>query len=71
MIKGLMFILLILAYCSCNTHRSEKIIKTKAEYTVDYVYTCNLKNDADSIARYKYYHSEEGIWPEVLKTFEA
>lgn len=65
-----MFILILLAYCSCNTSRSEKAMETNAENTVDYVFTCNLKNDADSIARYKYYHSKEGIWPEVLKTFE-
>lgn len=69
--KELMGLLLILAMYSCNTHPSEKQIKTKAENTVDYVYTCNLKNNADSIARYKYYHSKEGVWPEVVKTYEA
>ena len=70
MIKGLTFLFLIVAMVSCNKHQSDRQIATKVEKTVDYVYTCNLKNNPDSIARYKYYHSTEGIWPEVIKTYE-
>lgn len=71
MIKGLTFLLLIVAMWSCTTHQSHRQVETKVENTVDYVYTCNLKNNPDSIARYKYYHSKEGVWPEVIKTYEA
>ena len=71
MIKKLTFLVLILVICGCNTPQSEKQIENNPENTVDYVYTCNLKNDADSIARYKNYHRKEGVWPEVIKTYET
>jgi L-rhamnose mutarotase len=67
MIKGLTFIFVIVAMWSCTTHQSHR----QFENTVDYVYTCNLKNNPDSIARYIDYHSKEGVWPEVIKTYEA
>jgi len=70
MIKGLTFLLLSVAMYGCNTDQSDRQVDTKTEDTVDFVYTCNLKNNPDSIARYKYYHSKEGVWPEVIKTFE-
>ena len=71
MIRELTFLFLIGAMLGCTKHPSENQIDTQAENTVDYVFTCNLKNNPDSIARYKYYHSKEGVWPEVIKTFEA
>ena len=71
MMKGLAFLLLFIAANSCSLKHSDTEIKSEAKNTVDYVYTCNLINKPDSIARYKYYHSKEGVWPEVIKTFEA
>jgi L-rhamnose mutarotase len=68
--KDFALLILIVATISCITHQSEKQIETGTEKTVDYVYTCNLKNNPDSIAMYKYYHSREGVWPEVIKTYE-
>jgi L-rhamnose mutarotase len=54
---------------SCGTAPYEGEEESLAN-TIDFVYTCNLVNDLDSIARYKHYHSKEGIWSEVRKTFE-
>jgi len=67
----LIVLFLMVTLFSCHTQPSEKQMEAKAENTVDYVYTCNLKNNPDSIARYKDYHSKEGVWPEVIKTYEA
>jgi L-rhamnose mutarotase len=67
MIRELTFLFLIGVMFGCT----ENQINTHDENTVDYVFTCNLKNNPDSIARYKYYHSKEGVWPEVIKTYEA
>ena len=69
--RELTFIFLLIATISCNFNQSNRQPELKREKTVDYVYTCNLKNNPDSIARYKYYHSKEGLWPEVIKTYEA
>ncbi|MFA9392418.1 MAG: L-rhamnose mutarotase [Prolixibacteraceae bacterium] len=41
------------------------------EKTLDYVFTCNLLNNAEVIKRYKTYHNSEMVWPEVTKTFVA
>jgi L-rhamnose mutarotase len=70
MIKGLTFLLLFIAAIGCNLKQPNTETGFEVEKTVDYVYTCNLKNNPDSIAEYKYYHSTEGVWPEVIKTFE-
>jgi hypothetical protein len=46
----------------CN----QKINKSKASVTVKrYCLTLDLKNDPALIAKYKYYHSDEGIWNEI------
>ncbi len=71
MIKGLTFFLLFIAAMGCNSQPSKTKDESKIEKTIDYVYTCNLKNNPDSIARYKYFHTQKGVWPEVIKTYEA
>ncbi len=71
MIKELTFFLMLVALYSCNPGESKRPTENQMDTTVDYVYTCNLKNNPDSIASYKYYHSEEGVWPEVVQTFES
>lgn len=69
--KVIAFLFLVVAMFGCNTPQSDNRIETIVEKSLDYVYTCNLKNNPDSIASYKHYHSKDGVWPEVLKTFEA
>ncbi|HKK62287.1 MAG TPA: L-rhamnose mutarotase [Bacteroidales bacterium] len=71
MIKGITFLLLLIAAISCNLKQPPTETGYETEKTIDYVYTCNLKNNPDSIARYKHYHTKEGAWPEVIKTYEA
>lgn len=34
--------------------------------TKDIVMYANLKNEAEAIKQYEYYHSKEGVWPEVV-----
>ena len=63
----LLFMCAVLFACT-PTNTNEK--EPKMENTNDYVLTCNLKNDPELIAQYKHLHNE-GMWPEVKKTFEA
>lgn len=35
--------------------------------TKRFVQTLNLKDNLELIAAYRYYHSREGIWPEILQ----
>lgn len=59
------------ALLSCQSKES-KLDKTETmEKTVDYVFTCNLKDDPELIKQYKAYHSPVGVWPEVTQTLKA
>lgn len=42
-------------------------IKKNPQSTKRFVQTLDLKNDPELIRQYKYYHSKEGIWPEILQ----
>lgn len=56
---------------ACQSKHSDLNKNNKMEKLTETVYTCNLKNDPEVIAKYKHLHSAEGMWPEVKKTFEA
>ena len=40
--------------------------KEKETATRDLVYMTDLKNEEEAIKKYCYYHSAEGVWPEVI-----
>ena len=68
--KTLIGILLLGSLCACGLEKDQQEANAM-EDTVDYAFTCDLVNDEARIAEYRHFHSEEGVWPEVLETFEA
>jgi len=42
------------------------IMEEKEMITKDLVFMADLKNEEEAIKKYTYYHSAEGVWPEVL-----
>ncbi len=42
------------------------IMEEKEMITKDLVFMADLKNEKEAIEKYTYYHSAEGIWPEVV-----
>lgn len=43
------------------------VVKASPYPTRRYVQTLSLQKDDALIAQYRYYHSHEGIWPEILQ----
>jgi L-rhamnose mutarotase len=62
-IAGLM---VFLFFTACNT-----VVKKESEPTETMVMTTDLVNDSAAISQYEYYHSSQGVWPELKKANEA
>ena len=65
--KFILFIWLVAlcAFASCKSSATETSIK----YTT-IVMTTDLVNDSAAIKQYEYYHSKQGVWPEIKKANE-
>lgn len=55
---------------SCDEKRTDAAFDSGPEMK-ELVFTTNLKNDSTAIARYKYLHSEAGLWPEINEANKA
>lgn len=64
--KMLPILFAVILLYSCNAKKTA-IAENTFESTVDYIFTCNLQNNADIIAKYKHYHSDKGVWSEVTQ----
>ncbi|MDC1369499.1 L-rhamnose mutarotase [Cyclobacteriaceae bacterium] len=64
-------ILFLCLLFSCKSKSSEPVQQNRIEKTIDYIFTCNLKDNGEIISSYKSYHSAEGVWPEVTRAAEV
>ena len=58
-------LLIICVLSACNNQAAEKNTK----YTT-IVMTTDLVNDSAAIKQYEYFHSKQGVWPEIKKANE-
>lgn len=65
--KAYNFSIVILIWLAFACHKKEEV-KIR---TIDYVFTCDLIDDAAAQAAYEKYHSQEEVWPEVLNACEV
>jgi len=57
-------LLLVFTGCKTTTHSTNS---TKTPPMKRYCMALDLRNDPEKIRQYKYYHTKEGIWPEIPK----
>jgi len=62
-----MLLLLVFTGCKTTTHSTNSTNSTKTSPMKRYCMALDLRNDPEKIRQYKYYHTKEGIWPEIPK----
>lgn len=63
--KTLYPLLLLFVVAACKNPTSTTTDNQTSAKSVDYVFTCDLKDSTGVKEKYAHYHSAAGVWPEV------